>query len=75
MFFALLNEFLSVSGILNFLHGFILELTSSICKNDLSQALLEIGSYLYPDNLCISYKYKYFEKTEAALNKEFSSIC
>ena len=35
---------------------------------------LSILQYLAIDNPCISYKYKYFEKTEAALNKEFPSI-
>ena len=46
----------------------------TICKNDVLQALSETGSYLYADNTCISYKYKYFEKADAALKKQFSSI-
>ena len=33
------------------------------------------SSNLYADSACISYKYKYFENTEAVLNKEFLSIC
>ena len=71
----LLNEVLSVSGILYFLHGFILELISLIYVKTTFLKDYQTGPYLYADNICISCKYKLFEKIEAALNKEFSSIC
>ena len=58
-----------------FLHGSVLEFIFFATENDLPQTLSEACSYLYTRNTCISYKYKYFEKIKAALNKELSSIC
>ena len=47
-------------------------LTTVYVKDDLPQASLETGFYLYADNTCISDKYKDFKNDEAALNKAFS---
>ena len=64
-----------MSGILYFPHGFILELIFLIYVKTTFLKDYQTSSYLYADNNCISCKYKLFEKIEAALNKEFSSIC
>ena len=43
--------------------------------NDLPQSLLDAGSYLYPDDICIFHQHEYLKKTENVLNKEVSSLC
>ena len=73
-----LDNVFSVLGILNggVLRGLILEpILLLYVKIDLPQAWSETGSYLYPGNACISYKYKNFQKIEATVNKEFSAPC
>ena len=43
--------------------------------NDLSQSLLDAGSYLYADDNCIFYQNEDVKKIENVLNKEFSLLC
>ena len=44
-------------------------------ENDLPQSLLETGSHLYEDGICIIYQYQDVKKMSNVLSKEFSSFC
>ena len=43
--------------------------------NDLSESLLDAGSYFYADDTCIFYQHEDVKKIENVLIKEFSSLC
>ena len=43
--------------------------------NDLFQSLSDAGSYLYADDICISYRHDHVNKIQNVFNKEFSSLC